>query len=368
MTLSAELLPGIPLVESPLFYASLDAMNLAPFERDIAISLHENGYAVLDFPDPDIDARIARIKSNLGPHYNIDLNDPNSIKAQGDNRIQDAWQFDTDVKAIATNAGIIDLLTRLYGRPAFPFQTLNFPVGTQQHFHSDSVHFSSQPERFMCGVWLAMEDVSADAGPLEYRPGTHKWPILSNVMMGRSNVSSALKSAQEPHEAVWHAMVQASGIEAETFLARKGQALIWAANLIHGGSVQNDRTLTRWSQVTHYYFADCIYYTPAYSIEPLGDLHTRHMVDISNGKIMPNQLMGKVLSNPEPPHKPWHKRLKMRLTGQDDTSTPIDLTNLPDDFDSATYLRLNPDVANHGNNPTRHYLKHGRREGRRYKD
>ena len=56
------------------------------------------------------------------------------------------------------NTGILSLFSTLYGRRAWPFQTLNFPVGTQQHYHSDSVHFSSVPERFMCGVWVDLED------------------------------------------------------------------------------------------------------------------------------------------------------------------------------------------------------------------
>lgn len=39
---------------------------------------------------------------------------------------------------------------------------------------------------------------------------------------------------------------------------------------------------------------------------------------------------------------------------------------LPDDFDSLTYLRLNPDVV--GQNPAIHYIRHGRAEGRAYID
>ena len=43
---------------------------------------------------------------------------------------------------------------------------------------------------------------------------------------------------------------------------RKGQAFIWAANLLHGGSHQRDRSRTRMSQVNHYFFEGCRYYTP----------------------------------------------------------------------------------------------------------
>lgn len=179
-----HLLPGLPLIESPLFAQMLPYMRLTPEEERIARDLNQHGYAVLDFPDLDIDARITRIKAALGPAFGVDFANPASDKTCGIRRIQDAWSNNGDVQAIAANPVIVDLLGKLYGRPAFPFQTLNFPVGTQQDAHSDSVHFSSQPERFMCGVWLAMEDVSDRAGPLFYVPGSHRWPLMTNAIIG----------------------------------------------------------------------------------------------------------------------------------------------------------------------------------------
>jgi ectoine hydroxylase-related dioxygenase (phytanoyl-CoA dioxygenase family) len=222
-------------------------------------------------------------------------------------RIQDAWP-------IASNAEVLALLAKLYGRRAFPFQTLNFPVGTQQHVHSDSIHFSSQPERFMCGVWLAMEDIHPDAGPLNYCPGSHKWPIISNTMLGTSRFGNHSHLAQEPYEAVWRAMIDVTQMPIECFLAKKGQALIWAANLLHGGSPQVDPTRTRWSQVTHYYFEDCLYYTPAFSEEPLGNLELRNISNIATGEHEPNRLFDREIPLPRR-KKSWKARLRKWLYG-----------------------------------------------------
>lgn len=294
-------LPGLPLVESPLFPALLTAQGMDADEERIAASLHENGYAVFDFPDVDLDVRIDRIKRNLAPHYGVDFNDLESDKTTGERRIQDAWTFDEDVRSIATNQAVLDLLSKLYGRRAFPFQTLNFPVGSQQEAHSDSVHFSSLPERFMCGVWLAMEDIGKDAGPLFYHPGSHRWPIMTNALIGRRGYGSELNSAQDPYGRAWRALCDVHGSQAETFLARKGQALIWCANLLHGGSRQANPRLTRWSQVTHYYFDDCIYYTPAFSDEALGRLDLRNLVSIGDGQPRLNRYLDEeVLPAPTP--------------------------------------------------------------------
>jgi hypothetical protein len=268
-------------------------MDLTPAEREIATRLHEDGFAVLEFPDGELDARIERVRSDLGPQFDFDHWRRHEWPAHDGLRAQDAWRTHADVRAIATNPAIIDLLSRLYGRRAFPFQTLNFPVGSQQHYHSDSVHFSSAPERFICGVWLAMEDIDADAGPLIYYPGSHRWPILTNEMLGRRVGWSGSVNAQAPFEPAWRALVEASGLEPVVYTPKKGQALIWAANLLHGGARQRNPDLTRWSQVTHYYFEGCAYYTPAFSDSTLGNLALRRVVDVSNGRIVPSTYLGR---------------------------------------------------------------------------
>lgn len=398
-----HLLPGMPFVESPLFGALVEEQGFSDEEVRVARELHERGFAVIDFPDADLFARIDRIKTNLAPRYDVDLTDPDSIKAQGNQRVQDAWQFDQDVREIAANEAVAELLGKLYGRRAFPFQTLNFPVGTQQAPHSDSIHFSSLPERFMCGVWVAFEDVSRDAGPLVYYPGSHRWPVLSNALIGRKGSADDGLSAQGPFESVWQAMADAQSIEPEVFLAKKGQALIWAANLVHGGSPQADSRLTRWSQVTHYYFSDCIYYTPAYSDEALGRLDLRTIRNIATGEVEPNSYLGDPLSpaGAEPgragPPRSWLARKLARhfadgsgrtvggtaglaLSDSEDAEVsvedkpPVDMpesgraAHLPDDFDGETYLELYPDVAESGLSAEVHYLAYGHDEGRPYRE
>ena len=298
-TKTAALFPGVPLIESPIF-DSEDLPGFTEQEKQLARQLNGDGFAVIDFPDPEIDARIERIKRNLGPGFGIPLDDPTADKTKGERRVQDAWQTDTDVHAIASNPAILDLLSKLYGRRAFPFQTLNFPVGTQQAAHADSVHFSSLPERFMCGVWLAMEDISATAGPLFYVRGSHRWPIVTNAMVGRRGYGSTSHSAQAPYAEAWAAMCKTHGKTEEPFLARKGQALIWCANLLHGGSRQTDPKLTRWSQVTHYFFDDCIYYTPAFSDESLGRLALRNLVSVEDQQPKPNTYLGETIRDAPP--------------------------------------------------------------------
>jgi hypothetical protein len=93
-------------------------------------------------------------------------------------------------------------------------------------------------------------------------------------------------------------MVEAKGASIKTFEARKGQALIWCANLLHGGSPQIDPAMSRWSQVTHYFFDDCVYYTPAFSDEYLGRLQLRNLVSVVDGTRKRNSYRGEEIVSP----------------------------------------------------------------------
>lgn len=283
-------LPGVPHVESPFRERLLQDAD-AETQR-IARDLDTNGFAAVDFPEPDFERISEAIKRELHGRYDW-AEWHKSGHAQGIGmRVQDAWTFNENVKKIAVNARMLELLSKLYGRRAWPFQTLNFPVGTQQPFHTDTIHFSSIPERYMCGVWVAFEDVHEDSGPLIYYPGSHRWPIYANEHIGVCVAELNRLVGQELYQDVWRARVEQAGIRPHYFFPKKGQALIWAANLLHGGSPQRSPDQTRWSQVTHYLFDDCAYYTPMHSDLVYGNICFRQPLDISTGKAVPNMYAG----------------------------------------------------------------------------
>lgn len=178
-------------------------------------------------------------------------------------RIQDAWKFSDSVGRVADDRNIRQVLRNLYGREPLPFQTLNFDVPTQQPVHSDTLHFNSMPRGLMCGVWVALEDISFEQGPLIYHPGSHKLPEYTFQDFG-------LEPGFRPQEVrAFQAriadLIEAEGFATEYGVVGKGSGLIWAANLLHGGHEWLDKSLTRHSQVTHYFFEDCRYWRPGLS-------------------------------------------------------------------------------------------------------
>ena len=180
---------------------------------------------------------------------------------------------------LALDPDVMDILRVCWGRNPFAFQTLNFPVGTAQHCHADSVHFSSEPHGFMCGVWVALEDIHDDAGPLEYYPKSQALPYLQVNDVGYQQRDGVTPDQTIFHD-VWMKQLSHHRLGAEQFIPEVGQALIWTANLIHGGADVKDLTRTRWSQVSHYYFNGCQYYTPMLSDWPNGSIAWRNPAPI----------------------------------------------------------------------------------------
>jgi len=238
---------------------------------------HHDGYVFVDFGFPH--ELLDELVTTMRPYYN-----PEDLQAPSFGaRIQDAWKFVKPAHALATNANVLIALGQLFQRRALPFQTLNFPVGTQQKTHSDTIHFNSVPGGFMAGVWVALEDIDEDNGPLQYYPGTHRLPEITMQDIGlepgyHNYVHYEAHIARHAKEL---------GLEPAFGHMPKGHALIWHANLLHGGSRQNNPRRTRHSQVTHYFFEDCQYYTPLLSAPEVPVWRKLEWIDADNWVMRP---------------------------------------------------------------------------------
>ena len=218
-----------------------------------------NGYVVIQ---SGLDSfALNQLAGDLDQWFTNDSFPSQDYAVKDDNRIQDAWRFDPRIKSFATASHIRKLLSTLYnGDKVTPFQTLNFRVGTQQPAHSDSIHFNSEPFGMMCGVWLALEDIDGDQGPLVYYPGSHKLPEMNFDALGLSPKGNDF---QEYSHAI-RKVIDTHQLKPAYATLKQGQALIWSANLLHGGSLRKSDK-TRLSQVTHYYVEGCKYWRPSLS-------------------------------------------------------------------------------------------------------
>lgn len=217
----------------------------------------KNGWVVIDLNSPDFDALAREIIAGVAPRY------------KGAKRVIDAWKWCDPVKRLSENARILETLHALYENDPRPFQTLNFPVGTNQPAHSDCIHFSADPPEKMAGVWVALEDTDENNGALYVCPGSHRLPVYQMQDFG-------LRSQYEDYplyEKAIECIIKEKGFEKQPLYLKKGQAVIWSANLLHGGSEILDCGRTRHSQATHYYFKGC------------KDFYRPMLSDLKNGRI-----------------------------------------------------------------------------------
>jgi hypothetical protein len=282
-----------PWIDSPAFHGALETCDLDPETKRIVQFFAEHGYVIVD---PELSESIVE-GANAGLREKfVQTYEPYYADTT---RIQDAWWWEENVRQIAVAPRILELLRILYRREPVPFQTLNFRVGSQQRTHSDIIHFDSIPYGYMAGVWTALEDVDSRNGPLHYYVGSHKLPRFDMLDVGiTAKGTSGYEKYHHYEDFVEELMKAQRTAERVELKLERGQSLIWAANLFHGGTPIVDHDRTRLSQVTHYYFEGCIYYTPLFSDLGLGHIVTRNVHDIRTGQPVPQFYNGAEIANP----------------------------------------------------------------------
>ena len=178
-----------------------------------------------------------------------------------DNRLLFANHHSRDIRKVTLDDRLIRLLSFILDKEVVPFQTINFTHGSNQRAHSDSIHMTTYPLGYLVAVWIALEDTNMDNGPLFYYPGSHRLPYLLNEDFNEGSTSLHLgKKDYVDYEDKIAAVIEEQQLKKEVFLAKKGDILVWHANLIHGGLPVHNPDLTRKSMVIHYFAKDVIKY------------------------------------------------------------------------------------------------------------
>lgn len=217
------------------------------FQKENLKSYNENGFVVLSrfFDSKVIDSINLEIES---------LVERGKIKPKYRNRIMFAFRKSNALRIAATNERLLELLHVLIGGKAILFQSINFEYGTEQPTHSDMIHMSTYPLGGLIGVWVALEDITLDNGPLHYYPKSHLLPYHLNESY--NNQGTKFRIGNKPYsdyETMIQEKVNQSNLTKEIFQAKKGDVLIWHANLLHGAEKQIDKSKTRKSVVFHYF-------------------------------------------------------------------------------------------------------------------
>ncbi|HEV7621019.1 MAG TPA: phytanoyl-CoA dioxygenase family protein [Flavisolibacter sp.] len=222
--------------------------------KESLLSFRENGFAVLrnylsDCQVDDINSEIEMLIQKK------------RIKFNNRNKIMMAIRVSKLLQNIGNQEGLKEILSILLDGNAILFQSINFLMGSEQSTHSDSIHMTTFPLGGLLGVWIALEDITEENGPLHYYPHSHTLPYYLNA--DYKNEGNALflgAKSYKDYEKMIAEKISEQKLEKVKFFARKGDLLIWHANLFHGGEPHLNKQKTRKSMVLHYFKENSICY------------------------------------------------------------------------------------------------------------
>lgn len=223
----------------------------------------QNGYIIIENAVPaelidealDDVARIYKEGKALVETY--EFNDVRLVGVEERHRqmphkLIDAYALSEPLRKMQHADRISRFLNLVFDRPALAFQSLYFEWGSQQSIHQDTAYVRINRPMEMAASWIAMEDIQEGSGELEYFVGSHRIPEF--LFQGTDKWMPYDASGAAEHPAFLAHIQEESakmGLKKERFRPRKGDALIWSADLCHGGSPVTNK-VTRRSFVTHY--------------------------------------------------------------------------------------------------------------------
>lgn len=245
-------------------------LELDPHYQQHAIDWFEKGYLI--FRGFFNENEVAEVNAEVDQ-----LLEKGSVNERKNNKIFFAYRQSEKLGQLVRRKELVDLMSALTGRRMQPFQSLNFIKGSQQRAHSDSIHMTTYPRGYLTAIWIALEQVDDQSGPLFYYPGSHRLPYVMNSDFDHGgNRYQIGTDANGRYEDKIESILEANNFPKAYFYTEPGDLLIWHANLIHGGDPIKDPSRTRKSMVVHYFGEDVICYhelTQRLALMPTEEYH-----------------------------------------------------------------------------------------------
>src|SRR4051812_38490642 len=204
--------------------------SFSPVIKNELLNWHEKGYMIIPkFFEKEADSINEEIETLLHKGK-VDFN-------FSKRKIMDAWKESELLNKVFHHSEVLNILNFIFDKEAIPFQTINFIYGSEQRAHSDSIHMTTEPLGYLAAIWIALEDVQEGSGELIYFPGSHKLNYIMSENYNTGNNFLKLGENNYGHyEKKIESVILQNYLEKKKFLPRKGDFLIWHANLLHGGA------------------------------------------------------------------------------------------------------------------------------------
>ena len=232
-------------------------------EHERLLCFIKNGYVILRgaVPDQAVDDALEDIEAIARHHRHYIMGSyevrytyaTQEARKREDFRGIDFHVNSTPARGAIFNDASVRFLRLIFGRDPLAFQNLYFAYGSQQEIHQDPAYVVCSSPLELAATWVALEDVEEGSGELVYYRGSHRYPdfLFSGKHREWNLERDGLRRHEEFLESL-HSQAEELGCPLERFLPRKGDVLVWAADLAHGGAEVTNAGSTRRSLVTHF--------------------------------------------------------------------------------------------------------------------
>ncbi|MGD0569767.1 MAG: phytanoyl-CoA dioxygenase family protein [Candidatus Sulfotelmatobacter sp.] len=145
----------------------------------------------------------------------------------------------------------------LFERETALFTSFFYKRGSGFSIHRDTPFFATRPEYLYLGVWVALEDIDLDNGPLMVVKRGHRIPEVDREGIAR-RLYSDLDAIEPGSNQLWNEyqsevvrQCEAAGLCSEPVCVRKGDTIMWHPQTPHQGAEIRDFNRTRYSFVMH---------------------------------------------------------------------------------------------------------------------
>ncbi len=185
------------------------------------------------------------------PDGEMRLMPPDIRYRDGRTKLLDLYAFSAAARRVLAAPTVVAFLAAIFDDTPKAFQGLTLWSGLQQSMQKDSAFVKVEDNpRALAAAWVALEDVKPGTGELEYYIGSHRSPEF--LFGGFSKWMDGFSDDQARFAQSLHDDANTYGQTKGSFLAKKGDVLLWHADLAHADAPVTKTQASRRSMLTHF--------------------------------------------------------------------------------------------------------------------
>lgn len=174
-----------------------------------------------------------------------------------------AYESIPEIRELCLYQPLLRRIEKMVGYEIVMAHNLSTFTSSERGWHMDDTMADPPAAASGIGLWYALGDILPESGPLEFVPGSHRWPILRMHKVACHLTTEALYNKEGKYE-YWGQLVEyfvnpacdaylrKRNVTPKVFLPKKGDVLVMHGALLHRGSVPTNRDLLRPAIITQF--------------------------------------------------------------------------------------------------------------------